>query len=141
MPMSLANNQTAEIWKSLMQAVVQNGLIIPAEKISMAVYPSGYFNSFQPQMGFNKWAGYVIPSIDECPSFLESIKVHEGLYAKFHYTGKGTDTHIFEYIFREWLPASGYSVDDRPHFEVLGANYNAHAIDAEEDIFIPVCQK
>lgn len=45
---------------------------------------------------------------------------------------------MFRYIFGTWLPASGYVLDDRPHFEVLGPGYRPDDPEAEEDIFIPI---
>ena len=52
-----------------------------------------------------------------------------------------TCTSIFQYIFSEWIPQSDYSVDDRPHFEVLGAKYKNNDPDSEEEIWIPIKKK
>jgi len=42
------------------------------------------------------------------------------------------------YIFGEWLPKSGYTLDDREHFEILFEGYNPVDSEATEDIYIPV---
>jgi AraC family transcriptional regulator len=55
--------------------------------------------------------------------------------------GASTDTSTFEYIFRVWLPASEYLLDDRPHFEILGAKYKDNDPESEEEIWIPVQKK
>jgi AraC family transcriptional regulator len=52
--------------------------------------------------------------------------------------GPATDVSTFEYIFARWLPASGYALDGRPHFEVLPADYRPLDPDAREEIWIPV---
>jgi AraC family transcriptional regulator len=36
------------------------------------------------------------------------------------------------------LPASEYVVDNRPHFEILGAQYKNNEPDSEEEIWIPI---
>jgi len=39
---------------------------------------------------------------------------------------------------REWLPNSGYELDNRPDFEILGAKYiNCNTV-SEEDICTPI---
>ena len=59
----------------------------------------------------------------------------------FDYKGSSTDTSIFQYIFRTWLPSSSYQLDDRPHFEVLGAKYKNNDPESEEEIWIPIKPK
>jgi AraC family transcriptional regulator len=36
------------------------------------------------------------------------------------------------------LPASGYELDDRPHFEILGERYKNNDPDSEEELWFPV---
>jgi AraC family transcriptional regulator len=45
---------------------------------------------------------------------------------------------FFTYIFTRWLPASGYQLDNRPHFEILGDKYKNNDPESEEEIWIPV---
>jgi AraC family transcriptional regulator len=56
----------------------------------------------------------------------------------FYYKGSSTDTRIFQHIFETWLPQSGYELDNRPHFEVLGEKYRNNDPESEEDIYIPI---
>jgi AraC family transcriptional regulator len=44
----------------------------------------------------------------------------------------------FKYIFEEWLPSAIYGLDNRPHFEILGAKYKNNDDSSEEEIWIPV---
>lgn len=39
------------------------------------------------------------------------------------------------YIFATWLPSSAYVLDNRPHFEVLGAKYKSNDPGSEEEIW------
>ena len=72
------------------------------------------------------------------PQGMESFVLEGGLYAVFDYKGSSTDMSIYQYIFSEWIPNSAYTVDDRPHFEVLGPKYKNNSPDSEEEIWIPV---
>lgn len=45
---------------------------------------------------------------------------------------------VFRYILQEWLPASAYMLDNRPHFEVLGEKYTNEGSASEEGIWIPI---
>ncbi|MDP5096829.1 MAG: GyrI-like domain-containing protein [Flavobacterium sp.] len=39
------------------------------------------------------------------------------------------------------MPNSEYQLDNRPHFEILGAKYKNNAPDSEEEIWIPIKRK
>ncbi len=41
----------------------------------------------------------------------------------------------------EWLPNSGYKIDDRPHFQVMGKKYKNGSPDSEEDFYIGLKSK
>jgi AraC family transcriptional regulator len=59
-----------------------------------------------------------------------------GLFAVFSH--KGPDSSIFQYIYTQWLPQSGYVLDNRPHFEKLPSGYIPGHPDSEEEIYIPI---
>lgn len=69
---------------------------------------------------------------------MESFVLDGGLYAVFPYKGFSTDNSIFLYIFGTWLPNSGYTLDNRPQFEVLGKKYRNNDSNSEEEIWIPI---
>ena len=139
--MSLINNRTGQLWGQFAPRVreIQNR---PTEdKISMQVYPPLYYEQFNPATEFEKWATVQVTNYDHIPEGMEAFKLQGGLYAVFDYTGSSADPSIFQYIFSEWIPQSDYSVDDRPHFEVLGAKYKNNDPDSEEEIWIPIKKK
>ena len=62
-----------------------------------------------------------------------------GLYAVFTYTGLPADyRESFQFIFYTWLPASGYKLDSRAHFNLLGEKYRNNDPTSEEEIWVPV---
>ena len=134
--MSYANNRTGELWRSFMprRKAIQNA--VNSDLISLQIYPSNF--NFSPTQPFEKWATVEVDSYENIPEDFERLVLSGGLYAVFDYKGSSTDPSIFQYIFGTWLPNSGYSLDDRPHFEVLGAKYKNNDPESEEEIWIPV---
>lgn len=137
---SFANNTTPMLWRSFMPR--RNEITDrqnPNELISLQLYPQG-FNHSSPDVHseFSKWAGVLVNSINNMPPGMQVCTIPGGLYAVFHYKGLNTDIAIFQYIFTQWLPTSGYVVDDRPHFEILGPAYKNNDATSEEDIYIPI---
>jgi AraC family transcriptional regulator len=59
-----------------------------------------------------------------------AVVVHEGPASTFAET--------MRYIFVTWLPASGYQLDQREHFEVLTKDYDPTSPDAREEVWVPI---
>lgn len=134
--MSFADNKTGQLWQRFMpkRNEIRNNLT--TDLISLQIYLPGF--DFSPNTQFEKWAAIEVSDFEHVPDGMESFLLPEGLYAVFHYKGSSMDTRIFQYIFGEWLPKSGYQLDNRPHFEVLGEKYKNASPDSEEEIWIPV---
>lgn len=139
--MSLVNNKTAELWKSFMPKRNEITNSLTQELISMQVYSPTHFINFKPTNEFEKWACVEVSNFDTLPDNMETFVLTAGLYAVFDYKGLSTDTQIFQYIFGTWLPESNYTLDNRPHFEVLGSKYKNNDPNSEEEIWIPIKQK
>ena len=135
---SIANYTVSELWKSFMPFRDKIANRTVSDLISMSVYSADYFSAFSPVREFEKWATVEVKNFDNVPEEFQTFIIPEGKYAVFHYKGLNTDFTIFEYIFRTWLPNSGYELDHRPHFEILGAKYKNNDPDSEEEICIPV---
>ena len=137
--MSYANNITHELWRSFMPRLKEIPDKIPVNRISMQHYPEGFFREFNPNAVFEKWAGVEVTDFSYIPDGMETYIIPAGLYAVFHYKGNPSKApEVFRYILAEWLPQSGYSLNLRPHFELLGDNDKNGADDSEEDIYIPI---
>ncbi len=136
--MSFAKFTVSELWKSFLPVQHHIQHKVGTDLFSVAIYPPNHFTQFNPQQTFERWAAVEVSTISTIPKGMEQLVIPEGLYAVFHYKGNSNDSSIFQKILGEWLPASGYQLDDRPHFEVLGAGYKNNAPDSEEDIYIPI---
>lgn len=139
--MSLAANSTADLWKSFMPFRNDIPERVGDDLYALQVYPPGYFNHFDPARSFEKWAAVEVKHAVALPAGMQTFLLPAGLYAVFSYKGRAGSPEPFRYIFQEWLPASAYRLDDRPHFELLGKAYNNQNDDSEEELWIPVREK
>lgn len=106
---------------------------------NVVIYPNHF--DFNPHASFEKWATVPVTDTTSIPEGMETLDIPEGLYAVFIYKGINTEAaSFFKQIFTEWLPASGYKLDNRPHFEILGSNYKQNDPCSEEEVWIPVRQ-
>ncbi|WP_273568806.1 GyrI-like domain-containing protein [Maribacter halichondriae] len=140
---SLTNNKTAELWQSFMvdRTAIKNN--ISTDLYSVQVYDKlEYFQNFNPQTEFTKWAAAEVNSIENIPNGFESFTLEGGLYAVFLHKGPANEfKRTFQFIFGQWLPNSEYVIDVRPHFEILGEKYKNDAPDSEEEVWIPIKKK
>ncbi len=141
MQMNFSNFQVGLLWGRFMPQCAEIKNRNNRNLLSIAAYPQSFSFSkvdFNPESNFEKWAGAEVESFEHIPQGLEALVIPAGLYAIFHYKGLNTDTGIFEFIHGVWLPDSPYTLDHRPHFEVLGDKYKNGDINSEEDIYIPI---
>jgi len=138
--MSYAHNKTHELWKGFMsrRSAIRNS--IGTDLFSLQVYPPSFdFNSFDPHALFEKWAAVEVTEFDETPDDMETFLLPGGLYAVFLHKGAAaTASKTFTWIFGTWLPQSGYHLDLRPHFEILGEKYKNDDPASEEEVWIPI---
>lgn len=75
---------------------------------------------------------------EDFPEEMKILVIPAGKYVVFEYKGLSNNPEVFQYIFGDWLPNSGYQLDNRPHYEVLGEKYKNNDPDSEEEIWIPI---
>ena len=138
--MSLSANLTAELWQSFMPGRKEIRNKKNADLFSIEVYDQNLdFNDFNPTTEFEKWAAIEVTEFDTVPAGMEAFALTEGLYAVFIYQGAANNSaSFFQYIFETWLPQSGYLLDQRARFEVMGEKYKGNDPDSEEEIWIPI---
>lgn len=138
--MTFAENKTFELWSSFMpQRKTIKNTINPEQMYSLQIYSKDFFNPFNPNKQFIKWAAVEAADDAVAPEGMGTFIIPTGQYAVFHYIGSHNNGFdVFSYIFGEWLPASGYELDERPHFEILGPKYKNGDPDSEEEIWIPI---
>jgi AraC family transcriptional regulator len=140
--MSFANNKTRELWQSFMPRKKEIIQAVDIELYSVEVYDPGFFKNFSPANEFEKWAAVKVKTLETVPQNMDSLIIHAGEYAVFHYKGKPSEGQKFyQFIYTQWLPGSGYELDNRPHFALMGEKYKGEDPESEEDIWIPIQKK
>lgn len=139
--MSVLENKTGQLWATFGPQIKNIRTRINTNKISLQVYPTSYFKEFNPAAKFEKWALVEVSDFDTIPVGLKTFTIGTGMYAVFHYKGSSADAAIFQYIYGQWIPNSEFTLDERPHFEVLGEKYQNNRPDSEEEIWIPIRAK
>lgn len=139
--MSYAGDKTRELWSGFMPEHGRISDRVGKELYSIQRYPPGFFGHFDKDKTFDKWAAVEVDKTAHQPEGMETLSL-EGLYAVFNYRGsQDLAPQTFLYLFTVWLPQSGYELDDRPHFEVLGEKFRLNHPESEEEIWIPVVAK
>lgn len=139
--MSLADNKTFALFSGFMPKRNEIKNTVSPDIYCLKTYPADYFKNFSPTNTFEKWALMEVSDHTNVPEGMESFDLPEGLYAVFNYKGLNTDPGIFQYIFSEWIQNSEYILDNRPHFDIMGAKYKNNDPESEEDLYIPIKKK
>jgi AraC family transcriptional regulator len=124
------------LWKRFMpnRKEIKSG--VNDEYIAMQIYAD--FNNFE--QSFDIWACIEVSSLEAIPEGMDGFIISEGEYAIF--LQKGMDaSSTYQRIVTEWLPQSGFEIDNRPHFQVMGKNYKNGSPDSEEDFYVPIKRK
>ena len=138
--MSFAEDKTGQLWRSFSPAIKN----IPNKKnhfkYSVQIFPnSNFFKNFDPTTTFQKYAAVEADISENLPENLEVLIIPAGLYAIFTYIGKPSEAEkTFYYIYYQWLKESGFALDERPHFAIMGDKYIGEHPDSEEELFIPI---
>ena len=137
--MTLNNDVTPALWQSFGPFVKSVPNRTNNFLYSINIYPASFSNeAMDPDVCFTKWAAVKVEASSKL-SNLKSLILPAGDYAIFKYKGFISDFHLFiAQVYNEWLPSSGYNLDNRPHFEVLTPGYKPEDKDHEEEIWIPI---
>jgi len=140
--MSFSHNKTVDLWRSFMPRRKEICNKIGSELYSLEVYDPLFFDKFNPEKEFYKWAAIEVKNFYTVPEEMETITLPCGLYAVFIHKGPASaGPKTYEYIFRTWLPGSDFLLDNRPHFAVMGEKYKKEDADSEEEVWIPIKSK
>lgn len=122
-----------KLWKSFMPKKHELKNTINQELIAIQDYPD--FGNLETS--YNIWACVEVSNLSDVPNDMEGFTIPKGEYIKVLH--KGMDAgKTYQRIMTEWLPNSGYAIDDRPHFQVMGDKYKNGSPDSEEDFYIPI---
>ena len=138
---SLADDKTELLWKRFMKQKKEITNAKSDDLFSVQVYDEGFMSGhFNSQSIFEKWAALEVEDYSELQEGMKGLKLPGGLYAVFNHEGTSKEfASTAKFIFEEWIPSSEYSLDNRPHFEILGDDYKGpDSPDSKEKIWIPI---
>lgn len=135
---SLISGDLSKLWQSFMPRLHEISNRQTSDLVYLREYPDDYFTVFDPARSFVAWALAEVQDFSQVPAGMSRYELHAGEYAVFLHKGANTNQDTFQYIFTEWLPDSEFVLDDRPHFDLLGAKYQNNEPTSEEEIWIPV---
>ncbi len=121
------------LWKQFMPRKNEIPNLTGFELIALQEY-TGFGNFEKP---FDIWACAEVSDFDVIPNEMGSKVISGGLYAVFLHKGMNAGA-TYQRIMSGWLPNSGYRIDDRPHFQVMGDKYKNGSPDSEEDFYVPI---
>ncbi|NJB86723.1 AraC family transcriptional regulator [Lewinella marina] len=139
---TLAAMDTPRLWQAFGPRIKEVAARADTFRYAIREYPAGP-SSFrlEPDTEYREWAAVALANADDSlPEGLESVKIPGGIYAYCIHRGLASEFgRTLDYLFRSWLPASGYAVDNtRPHFERMGPDYRLDDPEATEEVFVPV---
>jgi AraC family transcriptional regulator len=121
------------LWQRFMPRKKEILTVVNKDHIAMQVYSD--FNTLEKS--FDIWACVEVSSLDRIPKGMTGFIIPKGAYAVF--LQKGMDaSNTYQQIMTQWLPNSGFEIDDRPHFQVMGKLYKNGSAASEEDFYIPI---
>lgn len=138
--MSVREDRTPELWRSFMPLRNQIANRVDPRYYSLQIHPRPWtWKSFDPAVSFEKWAAVEVSDPNPLAQPLEAHVLNGGQYAVFTHVGPAsTFLRSLQHIHETWLPASGYRLDHREFFEILGEDYNPADVNAAEEIWIPI---
>ena len=132
--------QTVVLWKQFMPLYKSINSRVDDNFYSLQVYDRLLkMDKIKGSDSFTKWALVEVFDFNAIPNSMEEFNLEGGLYAVFLHKGLGSEfAKTMNYIYGDWLPKSKYEIDNRPHFELLGAKYKNQRPDSEEEVWIPI---
>ena len=138
---TLQHNTTAQLWGAFGPRLAEIKDRVSPNLFAIQVYDDGVdVRTFTPETEFEMWAAVAVPDGAPVPAGMEALAIPAGRYAVFIHRGPARtfQATTSRYIFQEWLPVSGYTLDARPHFQVMAPGYRPDDPEAEEEIWVPI---
>ncbi|WP_336065608.1 GyrI-like domain-containing protein [Mesoflavibacter sp. CH_XMU1404-2] len=108
-------------------------------KLSLHDYSNFNISEFNPNQTFQKWIGVEVNNLQSVPGQMETLTIYAGKYLVINFEGTiEAFVGFWQDLHFNWLPNSEFDIDNRPHFERLGPDYNPNQAVNKEEIWIPI---
>jgi AraC family transcriptional regulator len=138
--MSIVDDTTFDLWHAFMPNKKHIKNVVGKELFSLQVFTDDVtFYNFTEHTVFTKWACVEVESLEDVPENMDVLMFEGGMYLVEEHCGPSYEVKkTYSRIFKDIIPFSNFSVDKRPHFELLGENYLGRDPNSKEDIWIPI---
>ncbi|MBN3519848.1 GyrI-like domain-containing protein [Algoriphagus lutimaris] len=134
---SISKKETSKLWKPFRQTLKEKDLF---PKLFYSIHRYGKAvqeGSFSLDTQFEKCAAIEL-DFDRIDGF-EKISLEGGKYAVFEHSGSVSKfQQAMQKFYQEWLPSSGYGLDNRAHFETFDESYDPFSESSVELIWTPI---
>lgn len=140
---SFNDNKIPELWQKFMPRV-KEFCTISCTDFYYAVHPFETeldINNFDETISIKRWACVPVHNFENLPKGIETYTLQAGKYLKYIYKGRAQDIFPFvKMLYTEWLPASGYTLDERDDFEIIDNSryFGPHHPASEIDLYVPI---
>jgi AraC family transcriptional regulator len=134
----MSNNLIPRLWDDFNQR---------GKEVKHAVYEAAlgicyYEPKYEQDSPFTYMAGWKVTRVEDIPEGMTARTVPASDYAVFEHKGAlDTLQKTYDYIFREWLPASEYEMAKQDDFEWYDDRFKFGAADSIMEIWIPIKKK
>lgn len=141
--MTLSDDRTFELWRGFRPRICEIESRVGNYSISIQVFDGGKpYENLGPDIEFERWAAVEVSGVQAIPDGMESRTLASGEYAIFIHRGlPAMFFNTFQFIFGDWFPRSGFELDRRDSFEILGEKYDPFDINSEEEIWMPILRR
>ena len=92
-----------------------------------------------PTGEFEYIAGLEVSQVEDVPDGMVVREVPASQYAVFTHLGSLEElSATYEYIYRSWIPQSGYQLTGGPDFEMYNEDFKDFAPDSKFYIYVPI---
>jgi AraC family transcriptional regulator len=140
---SMNDQRIPQLWQKLMPRRGEIQGVLSSDLFSIEEYDDlSFFQAFNPTKEFKKWAAVEVDHTADNPDDFERLSIPSGDYVVFTFVGPPSEAFkAYSFVFQSWIPSSGFDVDLRPHFAIMGAKYKLNDNSSEEEIWIPIKKK
>ena len=138
---SLSGAGTPALWRSFGPRIQEIDRRADDWRYALRIYPADLsLANLTPDTRYTEWAAVAVKDDAEVPAGLDTLHLTGGLYARCLHRGlPGEIGDTVNYLFGQWLPTSGYDVDNsRPHFERMAPDYRPDDPEAQEEMYVPL---
>lgn len=127
------------------QLIPRMGEIAASEReISLGVIYAEPGSEAEPdcESELSYFAGLPVADATPVPAGMQALSLPGGLYARFTHTGPLSEIReTMRQIYAEWVPTSGYALDQRPDLEVYDSRFRPDLGQTTFDVLIPIKEK